>query len=183
MMCRSVDRSASSIHLASPCREYEASYRRMIQEFSENNEPLVPFVLAFPCDDFSELINNLESCSKGIDIPRGFVPHSTFWLVDRDRNVLGVVNLRHALTDRLRREGGHIGYGIRPSARRRGYGSLILKLSLDKARELGLDRVLITCSAENIGSIGVIRNNGGQYDSEEFMPERDEVVQRYWIEL
>jgi predicted acetyltransferase len=83
----------------------------------------------------------------------------------------------------LRKEGGHIGYGVRPSARRRGHGTELLRSTLLKAKELGLRKVLVTCGKENLGSVKVILVNGGVLESEEFMQPRNEVVQRYWIDL
>lgn len=96
---------------------------------------------------------------------------------------MGVSNLRHSLTDRLRREGGHIGYGVRPSARGHGYATEMLRLTLDRARRRGLSTVLLTCARSNVASARTIVRNGGILASEEFLPERDEVVQRYWIDL
>ncbi|MHB8494901.1 MAG: GNAT family N-acetyltransferase [Casimicrobiaceae bacterium] len=90
-------------------------------------------------------------------------------------------NIRHELTQSLRREGGNIGYGIRPSFRRRGFGTTILRQSLERAAALGLDRVLVTCAKANVGSVTAILRNGGEFDSEEFLTNRGEVVQRYWI--
>ena len=68
--------------------------------------------------DFAAFLARLAACSRGEGLPPGYVPHTTFWLAWRGE-VVGVANLRHALTDSLRREGGHIGYGVRPTARRR----------------------------------------------------------------
>jgi predicted acetyltransferase len=111
------------------------------------------------------------------------VPHSTFWLVDDEHELVGVSNLRHALTPSLEKEGGNIGYGVRPSKRNIGYASIMLGLTLKKAKARGLDRLLLTCSKGNIASARVILKNGGKFDSEEYIQERNEIVQRYWIDL
>ncbi|MBW3587911.1 MAG: GNAT family N-acetyltransferase [Actinobacteria bacterium] len=158
------------------------SYRSLIKEFEENGEELVPFPLTFPNEDFEAFLKRLEASSRGEGIPEGWVPHTTYWLV-QDGVVVAVSNLRHSLTDALRREGGHIGYGVRPSARRRGLATEILKRTLGEARELGLNEVLITCGSTNAGSIRAILNNGGEFLSEEFLPERGEIVKRYRINL
>jgi predicted acetyltransferase len=157
------------------------SYRSLVAEFCAAGEKLIPFVLAFDHADFDAFLGHLEACSRGIDLPPGFVAHSTYWLV-RDRSeVVGVSNIRHALTDKLRREGGNIGYGIRPSARRSGFGVTILRKSLERAAELGIANVLVTCGKANLGSARTILRNGGVLDSEEYLSERGEIVQRYWI--
>ena len=88
-----------------------------------------------------------------------------------------------SLTARLLREGGNIGYGIRPSARGRGFGTELLRQTLVRARELGLSRVLLTCAQRNLPSVRTILGNGGRLDSQDFLPERGEIVQRYWIDL
>jgi predicted acetyltransferase len=159
------------------------SYRALVREFVARGEPLIPFPLAFDNAHFAGFLARLEDAARGVGLPDGFVPHSTFWLVDEAGEVVGVSNLRHRLTDGLRVEGGNIGYGVRPSARRRGHATALLRATLAEARVLGLDRALLTCAKANAGSVGTILRCGGVLDSEEFVAERGEVVQRYWIAL
>ena len=166
-----------------PAVAFEDSYRGLLAEFGARGEPLIPFTLEFSPDDFPAFVARLAACSRGEGLPPGFVPHTTLWLVRDGRDVLGVSNLRHALTPRLRVEGGNIGYGVRPSERRRGYATRLLQGTLERARGLGLDRALLTCAKGNAGSAATIRRCGGVFDSEEFVPERNEVVQRWWIDL
>jgi predicted acetyltransferase len=171
------------LRLLRPRAALRDSYRSLIAEIDAAGESRVPFPLAFPFDDFEALVTRLENAAKGIDLPEGFVPHSTYWLVRGDAEIVGVSNLRHRLTDSLLREGGNIGYGIRPSARRCGCGREILRFTLGKAREIGLSRALLTCGRENRASARVILANGGVLESEDFVAERGEIVQRYWIDL
>lgn len=154
-----------------------------MQEFVDRGEKLIPFALEFLSDDFDGFVKRLQEASEGRGLPEGFVPHSTYWLVRDGKQIVGVSNLRHRLTSKLEREGGNIGYGVRPSERRKGYGTLLLAKTLEKARTKELDRVLITCAKKNVGSVQMIRRNEGVFDSEEFILEREEIVQRYWIEL
>jgi predicted acetyltransferase len=174
---------ASQMELVHPSASLRDSYRALVAEFVSNNEKLVPFTLSFPHDDFAAMLAKLAECSRGIGLPDGFVAHSTFWLVEHGAEVVGVSNLRHALTSALRRDGGNIGYGVRPSARGRGLATKLLRLTLLRARTVGLKRVLLTCAKENIASARTILRNGGVLESEEFLPDRSEVVQRYWIEI
>lgn len=157
------------------------SYRELVREFLVRGEPLVPFVLAFPLDDPPKLIAQLHACSRGEGLPGGFVAHTTYWLVRDDRDVVGVANLRHALTESLAREGGHIGYGVRPSARRQGVATELLRQTLARAAALGIDKALLTCAKANTGSVRTILANGGVLDGEEYLPTRREIVQRYWV--
>jgi predicted acetyltransferase len=158
------------------------SYRAMVAEFTARGEALIPFPLAFENTDFAAFVAKLDDCSRGVGLPEGFVPNSTFWLVDDDE-VVAVSNLRHRLTHNLRIEGGNIGYGVRPSARRRGHATELLRRTLDEARAVGLAEALLTCAKANAGSVATIVRCGGKLDSEEFIPTRGEVVQRYWIAL
>ena len=175
--------SGERLALERPHARFAQSYRALLDEFAARREPLVPFTLEFDPTDFGKLVYHLEACSRGEGLPPGFVPHSTFWLVRDDEEVVGVSNLRHALTPKLRIEGGNIGYGVRPSARRRGYATEMLRRTLAEARAVGLGEVLLTCAKTNAGSVRTILACGGRFDSEEFIETRGEVVQRYWIGL
>jgi predicted acetyltransferase len=171
----------STLVLVQPSAHLCDSYRALVAEFVAYGNALVPFTLSFDHTDFDTFLSKLADCEKGIGVPDGFVAHSTFWLVRDWTEVVGVSNIRHSLTPSLLREGGSIGYGIRPTARCLGLGTAILRLSLLRAAGLGLERVLVTCSKQNVASAAVIVRNGGVLESEEFLADRGEVVQRYWI--
>jgi predicted acetyltransferase len=170
------------VRLIAPDRRYAASYRELIKEIVDAREPFIPFTLGFAHDDIDQLLATLDDHAHGRRLPEGFVPHSTFWLVSA-AEIVGVSNLRHELTPALRIEGGHIGYSVRPSSRKQGFGVELLRLTLQEARALGLQQVLVTCGKGNLASAKVIVANGGMLHSEEFVPKRNEVVQRYWIDL
>ncbi len=169
--------------LINPTSSLRDSYDSLVKEFVARGEDLVPFVLAVPYEDFGGFLRTLHDYADGVGLPAGFVPHSTYWLVNAGKEILGVSNLRHRLTPNLQREEGNVGYGVRPSARRKGFGTVLLAETLQTAKAKGLTRVLITCGKSNLGSVQVILRNGGVFESEEFIPERGEVVQRFWIEL
>lgn len=158
-----------------------ASYRAMVREILDAGEELIPFPLSFENDDFAAFLARLAACERGEGVPEGFVPHSTYWLVDAAGEVVGLSNLRHRLTDKLRIEGGHIGYGVRPKARRRGHATELLGHTLRQARSLGIEEALVTCAKANVGSAATIRNCGGRLQSEEFVESRGEIVQRYLV--
>lgn len=106
--------------------------------------------------------------------PEGFVPATTLWWTD-GRDFLGRLSIRHRLTEHLVERGGHIGYDIRPSARRRGHATAMLRAALPAARELGIESALITCDFDNIASKRVIENNGGIFEDQ-----RGEKL-RFWV--
>lgn len=112
--------------------------------------------------------------------PEGFVPCTYRWIVEGD-TVLGAIALRHELNDFLREAGGHIGYGVRPCARRRGLAGFALGEMLTEARTRGLDRVLITCSVTNEASRRTIERHGGVL--EDIRDTDLGRLRRYWIGL
>jgi predicted acetyltransferase/ketosteroid isomerase-like protein len=97
--------------------------------------------------------------------PEGYVPATELWWVEGDE-FLGRIGIRHRLTPVLLEMGGHIGYDVRPSARRRGHATEMLRQGLTIANELGIDPALITCDVDNVGSRAVIERNGGVLEDE-----------------
>ena len=169
------------MELVEPREPLEAAYRSYLDELRATGEPLIPAVLEYPAGDFAALIRRLRDDARGIGLPDGYVPASCFWLIDARQTLIGVTHLRHSLNARLAYEGGHIGYSIRPTQRNRGYGKLILKLVLERARAMGITQVLLTCDKENRASARVIQSNGGRLDSEVARQDRNGMTQRYWI--
>jgi predicted acetyltransferase len=106
--------------------------------------------------------------------PPGFVPATELWWVDGDE-YLGRIGVRHRLTPVLLEIGGHIGYDVRLTARRRGHATEMLRQVLPVARELGIDPALVTCDVDNVGSRMVIERNGGILEDE-----RSGKL-RYWV--
>ena len=170
------------ITLIDPCVDLEDSYHDFIEDFNSQNERIVPFVLRFK-EDLPSIVQKLKDASKGIGLPNGYVPHSTFWLVEDNVHLLGVSNFRHKLNKDIEIVGGHIGYSVRPSERNKGYATLLLAMTLDKAKEIGLGRVLVTCSKSNIASERVIQKNGGIFESEVQSDDGSLITRRYWITL
>ena len=133
-------------------------------------------------EDFAAFLDQLGMYRIGVNLPEGFVPYSAFYLFDGEK-LLGSGSLRHKLNETLAICGGHIGYTVRPSERQKGFGSLILRLILEKARELGFKRVLITCDTDNIASAKIIEKNGGKLSNQIFYEPKGELISQYWIEL
>jgi predicted acetyltransferase len=170
------------LSLLSPIARLEESYRKMMREYSALAEPPIPFPLRYPYDDFAALLKNLADQESGIGVPEGFVSSSTYWLVGDESTILGVSNLRHSLTERLRIEGGHIGYGVRPSQRGKGYGHSMLRLTLERAKLRNIDPVMLSCNRDNMASRSIIERAGGKFEDETFVKAYGGVVRRYWIE-
>jgi predicted acetyltransferase len=125
----------------------------------------------------------LNASERGVNLPPDQVP-STFLFAFAGPRIIGRVSIRHWLHDFLERVGGHIGYAVVPEFRRQGFGTEMLRLSLTLARDsLGLNRVLLTCDDDNVGSIKVIERNGGVLENVVIGPEVAKPKRRYWIDL
>lgn len=118
-------------------------------------------------------------------LPEGKVIATQFLSVrESDGKLVGMLQVRHYLNEYLRSFGGHIGYSVRPSERRKGYGKEQLRLCLAWCRQtLGLDRVLITCLPHNEGSRRTILSSGGVYENTLHEPDRNVDLERYWVTL
>ena len=117
-------------------------------------------------------------------VPKGRVPATQYIFVrEEDDKIVGMLQIRHCLNDYLEKYGGHIGYSVAPSERRMGYATQMLETALPKCKELGMDKVLITCIDNNEGSRKTILANGGIYESTVYEPDGKMFLERYWIVL
>ena len=133
-----------------------------------------PFDYIKKCEEYE----NIET------LPTDKVLATQFLFVrEKDDKIIGMIQIRHYFNDYLSKYGGHIGYSIRPSERRKGYSKIMLKSALIFCREIGLKRVLITCIDKNIASEHTIISNGGVYESTIFEPFESVKLKRYWINL
>ena len=121
--------------------------------------------------------------AEGRNLAEGHVPQSTFWGIDEDGQVAGMLRLRHRLNESLLVSGGHIGYYVRPSARGHGIATEMLRLALKEARAIHIERVLLTAYTSNAASVRVIEKNGGKLENVVPHPETGEPHGRYWIDL
>ena len=111
-------------------------------------------------------------------------PSKTFLLIrDNDNKIVGCINLRWNLTEKVLKFGGHIGYSIRPTERRKGYNKINLYLALKEAKKVGLDRVMLDCSVNNIASDNTIKALGGVLERCEIDPWDNELTNVYWIDV
>lgn len=174
----------TDIKLISPSKEYEKEAFEYIQEFIEYNSEINGTGGLSRYDNYDEWLLKLHKDLDLSNIAEGRVPANTYFLVrTSDNRIIGMINIRHRLNEFLFNEGGHIGYSIRPTEREKGYGTLILKLGLEKCMELNLKKILLTCDKTNIASGKVIQNNGGMLENEVYSETFSEIIQRYWIEL
>ena len=159
--------------------EYRSQLTEMMDEWSAASEEIIPY--AIRKNDYRDFYYYLKHLEVKDDTG-SLVPDSTFFCLDEERNIfVGAVNIRHYLNQRLLLNGGHIGDGVRPSERRRGIATAMIGLALIECQKLGINRVLMVCDKDNIGSAKSIQRNGGVLENE---IEVDGVVeQRYWINI
>ena len=156
---------------------YEKLITDTLDEWYAVKEKIVP--RAITKDDY----HNFKAYCENIDVvdtSGGFVPGSTFFCLDTERNIMvGAVNIRHYLNEPLLLNGGHIGDGVRPSERRKGIATAMIALALIECKKLGIDNVLMVCDKDNTGSAKSIVNNGGILENEVTVD--GITTQRYWI--
>lgn len=172
------------IELIFPTKEYKKQIEEYLQEHFDNGE----FILngdggLDELKDFDKWLEKIES-----DVKREFneerCPATLFMGVRKsDNKVVGLIQIRHKLNQKLLHGGGHIGYGVRPSERRKGYVSEMLRLALEECKKLDIHRVLMCCYKDNEGSRKAIINNGGVLENEFPTEDGKHIEQRYWISL
>src|SRR5262245_26637251 len=165
------------MRLVDPSLQWQAAFLELARDYQAAGEQRHALALS----DFAAYLRKIEARRRSENLPEGYVPGTEFWLEDAGR-ILACVRLRLRLTPELEIEGGHIGYDVRPSLRRRGYGTTLLRLALVEARALGIERVRITCDDDNLGSIKVIERNGGVLAGRSVSEESGKTVRQYEVE-
>jgi predicted acetyltransferase len=132
---------------------------------------------------FEEWLQGVRNAENEATLREGYVPSSTYLAVrTSDDKLIGILAIRHRLNEALKIKGGHIGYSVRRSERRKGYGTQMLNQALSVCRDMGITKVLLTCDKDNTGSASVIRSNGGVL-RDEYTTKDGVLAQRYWITL
>lgn len=172
------------LKLIIPSKEYEEQAKEYIQEFIDYNSKIhgVSSLNKY-LDNYDEWLTKLEK-DRHIKSSEERVPSETFMLIrESDNKLLGIINIRLDLNSTLLQHGGHIGYGIRPTERKKGYNSYQLFQALVFCNKKNIKKVLITCDKNNIASAKSIQKFDGILENEIIDPTDGELIQRYWIDV
>jgi predicted acetyltransferase len=169
------------LNLIEPSIDREAELQRYIAAFAAAGVTAIDGLGGTPSSsDLRNFIVELQQHARGENLPQGWVPASTYWAI-HDTKMVGSINLRHRLTPFLSKVGGHIGYSVHPDYRKRGFATQMLQFGIEKARALGLGKLLITCDKSNVASARVIEKCGGVRTAE--VLDGQKAVLQYWIEV
>lgn len=166
-------------YLENPDKSDEDAVKLLIAKWQAFGGRMNPGLLRGFNGNYSEWLHYIRNCSKGINIGEE-VPQTLLFLKNSIGTILGATSIRHYLNHTNIVDGGHIGYGICPEYRGKGYGNIILELALKKLLAKGIYNVLVTCDSDNITSQKVILHNGGVLENQTY-DEDGVAINRYWI--
>jgi len=158
-----IGKMKSRFKLVEPSMDLEEAFLKLTADYRAAGEQRYTNLYDIHGMAFDRYIKDLQRECLERDLSDGRVPCSTFWMISDDVVICGISRLRHYLTPEM--EGGHISLEVPPSLRRRGYGSILLEMTLERAVELKITKALLTCDWDNFGSIRVIKNNGGMLEN------------------
>ena len=160
--------------------QHEAALKAFLADFSQAGEKDIAAYFAEPDWSHARIVSTFRARSQGREVQPGFVPTTTSFLVE-DGRILGISSVRHRLNASLERFGGHIGFTIRPSYRRKGYANQMLAEAVDRCRAMSIPRIIVTCDPTNIASARTILRNGGQLQETFYNEKYQRDVSLYWI--
>lgn len=171
------------LELIFPTKEYKKEVEEYLQEFLDNGENEIAGDGGLDkIRDFDKWLEKVQNDLSIDTIDKDRIPATLYLTIRKsDKKIVGNLQIRHFLNEKLLNYGGHIGDSVRPSERRKGYATEQIRLALEKCKGLGIDNVLMDCDKTNIGSAKSIQKNGGILENEIYVG--NEVVQRYWISL
>lgn len=176
----------SDVVLIKPNKELYIQYKDMMDEWIKDGSRIAPWPLHIEYstkEQFYEMIKQLDDVENGIN-HGDYASSTTYWLYDRENNrIIGASNLRHYLDEMSKKYWGHIGYGIRPSERGKGYGTRILKLTLEEAKKINLSKVWLGAYESNVGSWKLMEKCGATFYKIVYEEDTNLPIKKYWIDI
>lgn len=173
------------LYLAKPDLMYYEQYNDMMAEWCMSQSQIAPWFLDAPMtniEEFAQFIRMLDDCEHGI-VDKKFASTTSYFVFDENGKLIGATSLRHYLTVEGYKSWGHIGYGVRPSERRKGYAVQMLQLMLEQAKMKRMYRVLIGVHEGNVGSWKTVEKCGGILENIVHIENDIEPIRRYWIDV
>ncbi|MBP3463566.1 MAG: GNAT family N-acetyltransferase [Clostridia bacterium] len=179
-----LNNAKGELELVFPTEEYRDQIMDYLQEHFDNGEMILNGCGGLDrLRDFDSWLKKVRNDVDFAKCSEGRVPASLYMAIRKsDKRLIGLIQIRHCLNEKLLQTSGHIGDGVRPSERKKGYVTEMIRLALEKCKELGIKRVLMSCDKDNVGSRKSIMNNGGVLENEIKM-EDESIEQRFWISL
>ncbi|MBU1141211.1 MAG: GNAT family N-acetyltransferase [Firmicutes bacterium] len=167
--------------LVKPTIFYKKKYLDYMKEW--NSETITPVISDLRGRRFETLLKELYEFEHETRLPKGYFPDSSYLFVDGKDDIIGFVNIRHYLNDTLLNARGNISYGLRPTHRTDEIAQIVLKLSLEEAKDIGIKRVKVISKKIDIAMSEFIKGLGGTFDSDDYNEIDRYHIQRYWINL
>lgn len=173
------------LELIFPTKEYKKEVEEYLQEFLDNGENEIAGDGGLDrIRDFDRWLEKVQNDLSVDTIDKDRIPATLYLTIRKsDRKIVGNLQIRHFLNEKLLNDGGHIGDSVRPSERRKGYASWMLNNIKPFCRSIGLDKILVCCLNNNVGSRKTILTNGGIYDGTVYNESKNKYLERYWINL
>lgn len=174
------------LKLIKPNEKYFSQYKEMMDEWNMEGSRIAPWPLHMKYHTekyYKEMLDRIAEVERGENLGE-YAASTTYWLYDDSTDkLIGASNLRHYLTEEGLKLWGHIGYGIRPTERKKGYATELLKLTMQEAKKMNIDKVLLSAYVGNVGSWKVMEKCGGEFEKTVIEEETGLPIKRYWIEI
>ena len=173
------------LFLVKPDLMYYDKYNEMMREWCGSDTEIAPWFLGKPfnsIEEFADFIQMLDEVELG-NQDKKYSSATSYFVINSNDKLIGAASLRHYLTMEGFNTWGHIGYGVRPSEREKGYGTEILKLVLKEAKKKKMYKILVAAHKSNVSSWRVIEKCNGVFEKEIIDPNNEnEKINRYWID-
>lgn len=178
-----MNRAADQIVLVKPTASHRAQVLEFRDEFIRNQETAHGTAEIGNTESFEAWLQASIDGQRQETAPEGKVPATQYLGVRAsDHRLVGMLQIRHSLNEHLRIHGGHIGYCVRKSERRKGYATQMLRQAVSICKSMGIHNIMLTCDPENIASAKVIQANGGTYTKQVVLDDKSK-LDHYWIKL